>query len=408
MLNCYVIDDTGSAAFKMMAKMGWAPGKGLGVNESGSVDPIKLRLKNDDSGLGYKVSEDDALAQQSEFQSLLLQLNSASNDVEIEADDSKKMLKKPKIKSLEKQSEQSTKRVHYKKFTRGKDLSRASEQDLMSILGISLKKPKVKEPVPEPIAPEPVEEATTIHGANMYITAGSSVDYFKKRSVEKKTKKQSMTPEETICDSTAEESKNGDINKRRSVTWGDVDVSYVDKYIKDMVDTSGSVDESLNHMDCTVKAPAKKKKKKKSKDSQIEVPESLVEESTPVIPDKKKKKKSSGEVSGSVFEKQEPVKTEKKKKKRKFCEDENSTGNLADAQENFIEHKKKKWRINSVDHEVVAEVNTFIDNTESEALIVSEEHNSLVEVTQETKQKKKKKKKHNRVDALPEQPEQAL
>ncbi|CAO3616425.1 unnamed protein product [Cunninghamella blakesleeana] len=52
-------NDTSKFGFRMMAKMGWAPGKGLGVKEDGSQQHIKIRLKDDTLGLGAKKNNTD-------------------------------------------------------------------------------------------------------------------------------------------------------------------------------------------------------------------------------------------------------------------------------------------------------------------------------------------------------------
>lgn len=45
-------DDKSGFGFKMMMKMGWKEGKGLGKNESGITDNIKIRKKIDSRGIG--------------------------------------------------------------------------------------------------------------------------------------------------------------------------------------------------------------------------------------------------------------------------------------------------------------------------------------------------------------------
>ncbi|KAM6915422.1 PIN2/TERF1-interacting telomerase inhibitor 1 [Xenentodon cancila] len=117
---------------KMLERMGWSKGKGLGRTEQGSTDHIKVKVKNNNHGLGTNAShEDNWIAHQDEFNELLAQLNnhhSQSTGSEAQPDEKEGF-------SLERKSKTSKKRVHYMKFTKGKDLSSRSETDLNCIFG---------------------------------------------------------------------------------------------------------------------------------------------------------------------------------------------------------------------------------------------------------------------------------
>ncbi|XP_013874327.1 PIN2/TERF1-interacting telomerase inhibitor 1 isoform X1 [Austrofundulus limnaeus] len=116
----------------MLERMGWSKGKGLGRSEQGSTDHIKVRIKNDNYGLGANASHEDKwIAHQDDFNELLAELNNhhgQTNAVEAPSDEKKGF-------SLEEKSKTSKKRVHYMKFTKGKDLSSRSETDLNCIFG---------------------------------------------------------------------------------------------------------------------------------------------------------------------------------------------------------------------------------------------------------------------------------
>ena len=45
--------DKSSFGYKMMQKMGWTEGKGLGTNEDGNTDHIKIAKKIDNRGNGH-------------------------------------------------------------------------------------------------------------------------------------------------------------------------------------------------------------------------------------------------------------------------------------------------------------------------------------------------------------------
>ncbi|XP_070788313.1 PIN2/TERF1-interacting telomerase inhibitor 1 isoform X1 [Pituophis catenifer annectens] len=117
---------------KMLEKMGWSKGKGLGAQEQGSTEHIKVQVKNNTLGLGASVSqEDNWIAHQDDFNQLLAELNNsyAQDDPESTYKNRKKTF------NLEEKSKISKKRVHYVKFAKGKDLSSRSEDDLSCIFG---------------------------------------------------------------------------------------------------------------------------------------------------------------------------------------------------------------------------------------------------------------------------------
>ena len=133
--------------------MGWKKGNGLGKSQQGNLDFIQVRYKNNANGLGFNGLQDDQWTQnEANFDSLLKNLNSQSNSNSNSGDDTEQ---KKATKSLEEMSKQSRARVHYKKFTRGKDVYKYSEKDLANILGKkSLKESEQKE---EEVA-KPVED----------------------------------------------------------------------------------------------------------------------------------------------------------------------------------------------------------------------------------------------------------
>ncbi|KAI3630022.1 hypothetical protein MIR68_011457 [Amoeboaphelidium protococcarum] len=79
-LNNYWKDSVAplSPAYKMLQKMGWKDGKGLGRNEEGHTEHIKIKLKTDATGIGSHElprSEDNWLAHTDAFNDILSQLN---------------------------------------------------------------------------------------------------------------------------------------------------------------------------------------------------------------------------------------------------------------------------------------------------------------------------------------------
>ncbi|KAI8881675.1 G-patch-domain-containing protein [Backusella circina FSU 941] len=75
--NLFWSKDESKFGFRMLQKMGWAPGKGLGVNEDGHKDHVKVRLKDNNLGVGAtKKNIDNWLGNTDAFSRLLADLNS--------------------------------------------------------------------------------------------------------------------------------------------------------------------------------------------------------------------------------------------------------------------------------------------------------------------------------------------
>uniref|UniRef100_A0A1A9ZAV7 G-patch domain-containing protein n=1 Tax=Glossina pallidipes TaxID=7398 RepID=A0A1A9ZAV7_GLOPL len=150
-------EDENRFGSRMLEKMGWSKGKGLGVNEDGTQDFVRLRYKQDSKGLGFQDRDDQWTQHEDSFDGLLKSLNDGNvncgkvseieipkinfvfqgngESIETAADTSKKFKEKTSGMSLEERSRKSKARVHYKKFTKGKDLTQYSEKDLANIFG---------------------------------------------------------------------------------------------------------------------------------------------------------------------------------------------------------------------------------------------------------------------------------
>ncbi|XP_043342900.1 PIN2/TERF1-interacting telomerase inhibitor 1 [Cervus canadensis] len=165
---------------RMLEKMGWSKGKGLGAQEQGATDHIKVQVKNNHLGLGATINnEDNWIAHQDDFNQLLAQLNTCHGQETTDSPDNKEK----KSFSLEEKSKVSKNRVHYMKFTKGKDLSSRSQTDLDCIFGKRQKK-TTPEDLPSPSATEETDTSRTTTSA---FTIG---EYFARRMAERKSKAQ--------------------------------------------------------------------------------------------------------------------------------------------------------------------------------------------------------------------------
>nr|CAI5832675.1 unnamed protein product [Callosobruchus analis] len=161
------VQDSNKFGQKMLEKMGWKHGKGLGAKEDGITEQIKVAYKNDSKGMGYKGSDDQWTEHEDKFAALLSSLTGEKDS------------KVVSVSSLEQKSQSSRARVHYKKFTQGKDLSRYSEKDLASIFGKRSLKDE-REAVAEDIE-KPEEIHSNLANNDYLVNGGSMADYFKNK-----------------------------------------------------------------------------------------------------------------------------------------------------------------------------------------------------------------------------------
>ncbi|CAH0402449.1 unnamed protein product [Chilo suppressalis] len=246
-------NDTNKFGQRMLEKMGWSTGKGLGANEDGIVEHVVARYKNDEKGLGFEDRNDQWTKHEDDFNSLLSNLSNASSD-------DKKLHSGV---SLEDKSKKSKARVHYHKFTRGKDLTRYSEKDLANIFGKKSLKNKGTEPEEKPKNEEVIESE------QKFSDKGSMEDYFKQKmaAFQSKAKVIDLKPENQSEDtdyvfkgfSTSEENELDD-----SVQKG---FSFYDKPVIQI-----NYENGITNVDSEDQAQLVKKKKKKSKRKNRDLP----------------------------------------------------------------------------------------------------------------------------------------
>lgn len=118
--------------------------------------------------MGFKDRNDQWTEHNTQFNALLQTLSGASLNGE----------ENLQLASLEKKSQNSKVRVHYKKFTRGKDLSRCSEKDLANIFG----KKTLSFDINNEIKDGKNKETSVESMGNTFMqNRGSMLDYFKKK-----------------------------------------------------------------------------------------------------------------------------------------------------------------------------------------------------------------------------------
>uniref|UniRef100_A0A8D3AI89 PIN2 (TERF1) interacting telomerase inhibitor 1 n=1 Tax=Scophthalmus maximus TaxID=52904 RepID=A0A8D3AI89_SCOMX len=332
---------------KMLERMGWSKGKGLGRTEQGSTDHIKVKVKNDSYGLGTNAKhEDNWIAHQDDFNELLAQLNNChgqnnSNDPPPD---------EPKGFSLEEKSKTSKKRVHYMKFTKGKDLSSRSETDLNCIFGKRARSAKEQEQ-------ESNSSDSQAEAEEIVTPAASELD----TETITNTVTSTLTMQEYFAQRMAQLKKAR--GQAQSETSG---VEAETKETSSPSEEPSPIRSSNNVME---EEPKKKKKKKKRAADELEVVEDNC--SAPIVVDDD--------------ENQEQERSKKKKKKRKMAENEEQNC------EELPPSKKKKQKETKLlnGHEPTED-----QTVESEVVQKKKKKHREEVVVKKSKKDKKKKKKH--------------
>lgn len=408
----------------MLEKMGWSKGKGLGANEDGSQEFVRVRFKNDADGLGYEARDDQWTIHEEGFNGLLKSLNGDSNDntasngkeseseeeakpmgfgfkaPETEAPTKKKLKENISGMSLEEKSKQSKARVHYKKFTRGKDLSQYSEKDLANIFGKKDTSNVEWTPVQVEV-PKEEKEVNPNFGGVQTLSAGVSVtDYFKQKMEAVKNRLKNG-----LGNTTTEDTSSGKVGLQNEYSKEDTieesDQVEPVKKKKKKKDKERNAEDLPEVVEEVVEPAPKQKKKKKSKSSPEE---ETVEKSTSLEdkeetqedanPPKRKKKKNKSESPEEVIESQnstdEPVPKKKKKSEKSEALEESQNA----AEEEPVPKKKKSKK-----SELADQVDDETEIKKSEPINEAPEVKS--EVVEEPSKKKKSKKRSK------EEPEEA-
>ncbi|VDO27132.1 unnamed protein product [Haemonchus placei] len=183
-------NDVQKISRKLMERMGWSDGDGLGRNCQGSSSNVKLKANYTGKGLGAdKLASYDStwIGHHDDFADLLNALN--KNKEQKATTDEEKQERAKKI-SLELNSKSLRRRIHYQKFTRAKDISNFTENDRAAVLGIGLSKTKnIKEvKMEEPV--EEKEEKSVELKSNTTVSTLSVAEYFAAKMAALKAKKE--------------------------------------------------------------------------------------------------------------------------------------------------------------------------------------------------------------------------
>jgi len=334
---------------KLMEKMGWEKGRGLGANQDGMVDHITLKHKDNTKGIGFQGHDDTWLAHQDDFQNVLAALNVEHGDAGKNMDEAEKKA------TLSEISKKSKRRVHYQKFVKGKDSSNYSADDLGCILGTKSDKLKGKS---EPSSPQNAseEEDSVEENDKNFVQRGSYTDYFAAKMAALKAQgKFTDIPTWT-------EAKPNPRNLGLGAEKVDPKVDIKEGDCEEVTDEQGKVEKK------------KKEKKKKRAEAQNEIvtDELTVKVKKKSKKDRQEKMESEAEVTVSDVVNNEDflIKKKKKSKKSKRSEEmEETCEEIKENTENEVTKKKKtkKSKKEKVMQEEKVEEDSGCENEENKS-----------------------------------------
>ncbi|VDO64845.1 unnamed protein product [Heligmosomoides polygyrus] len=180
---------------KLMERMGWSDGDGLGRNRQGSANSVKLKANYTGKGLGADklVSYDTTwIGCHDDFADLLSALNK-NKEQKLETEEQKQQ--KAQRISLELNSKSLRRRIHYQKFTRAKDMTNYTANDRAAVLGIGLSRSKEENPEkakPSEVKVEEVESNSAGEKSNTTVSTLSVAEYFASKMAALKAKREQV------------------------------------------------------------------------------------------------------------------------------------------------------------------------------------------------------------------------
>ncbi|KAJ1951901.1 hypothetical protein EC988_003844 [Linderina pennispora] len=297
--NLHWSEDKSRFGFKMLEKMGWSEGKGLGANEDGRKEHVKIKLKSNNHGIGAdKKTIRNWLENTDGFSELLSRLNS---DSATPSDAPKAEAKKPETKTvLTAASARLNRLSHRTKFRNMKRMAMQDDKGLQEILGVSSKTSTAKD-TPASTVPDSERQSgeSTPSLQTEIVDSGVNVaDYF----AQKMKSNPALAAIYGLAPS--EEKVKGDDSDSSSSK-------------KRKADDDGSDDDTVEKKDKKHKDKKDKKDKKHKKDrsKKCKADDDNDEEEEPKV--RKEKKDKSEKKEKSKKEKKEKSEKSKKDKKSK-------------------------------------------------------------------------------------------
>jgi len=384
-------NDENKFGHKLMEKMGWEKGKGLGANQDGMVTHVKVRQKDNQKGVGFEGHDDTWLAHQDDFQAVLAALNVEHGAA------GEGLTETEKKASLEAISRKSKRRVHYQKFVKGKDSSNYSADDLGCILGTKSEKVGAKAKAVEEEAKGVEEE----DNGKFKQASGSYQDYFAAKMAALKAKGlYKEVPEWKEENALGGQTLGLGAGNGRAVDREIQRESLLcPDYLKAARDQSaGDKEEMVEELEGEVEVAQVIKKRKRQREVQSSegAPEEQEVEAEAGQVAKKRKRQTEESVKTEIVDisdEQEAVKKSKKKKKEKKESSPASERVVADVDGIEASEPPVKKKKNKKDVDLIQTADASTEDIEKPRNgNIAEESNDAVEAETINKSKKKKKK----------------
>jgi len=197
------VDDGNKFGQRMLEKMGWQTGAGLGKNEDGMTEHIDMKFKANLKGVGFVNGKYDHtwVAHSQSFDSVLQQLQqthpTSSNN---------------SLNNVAQTIQQTKTRFNYKKQSGGKDLSSRSNHELDCIFGWN-KANQINEQEKQDKQEQEEDKQT-----DLYVTSQQSIqDYFKQKFIKKaqKSSTQQQGEESPLQQQQQEEEETATTKKKK-------------------------------------------------------------------------------------------------------------------------------------------------------------------------------------------------
>ncbi|XP_035204816.1 protein PFC0760c-like, partial [Stegodyphus dumicola] len=165
---------------KLLTKMGWKRGKGLGRNEDGITENIKVKFKGSNAGIGWK-DESFLGAQNEEFDAVLENLNKnyLSTGKELSKDCEVRLVQRCK---------KFRERFHYRRFVK-EDISKYSEKEMKGIFIGMKTQVEEEEPLCEKSSTSNLQNTSLENNSSdlttTYNSSSSIADYFAQKMKKK-------------------------------------------------------------------------------------------------------------------------------------------------------------------------------------------------------------------------------
>jgi len=201
-LNKHWANDKEKFGFKMLMKMGWSEGKGLGLNENGSIEYVKAKTIKNKEGLGVSVeTRNDWDVNNRDLDDIFAGLN--ANNVPIQKESASESEEETESKS----NVVIPRHLIVQKRHKAKNVRNYSKNDLAAILGVK--------PTPKTSTKSQSEDDVFKSDVPTVNASESIFDYFKKKAAEldsnNENKDNNQNDNEIISNSESE----SELNKKK-------------------------------------------------------------------------------------------------------------------------------------------------------------------------------------------------